>query len=191
MTRRTELWAGRRVALRPVTDQDIGWLYQEAAFGRLGEGGRFGTTKVLTRSEFVQRLEGGSDETLLAFAREDPERRLGLVQLYNYDERDGVGYLAMALTEAEQLRAWPMESILLFVNYLFSSRPLRKLYFQGADSALASYRSLIGRFLTIEAHQVAHQYSAGLLEDVRTLSLTHETWAENQDMAEKVLFGGE
>jgi hypothetical protein len=189
MTSRADLWTGRRVGLRPLNDQDLSWAYDETAHGRFGETWRFGW-RVPRPSDFSSLMQTGSDETLLAFAREEPHRRLGLVQLYKYDERDRIGYVASALTESERMRGWPTEATVLFINYLFSSRPLRKLYFEGTDSALSGYRSLIGRYVGVEVRQVAHHYSNGHLDDVTTMSFNREAWSESREIFERAMFGG-
>lgn len=71
--------------------------------------------------------------------RREDHRPFGLLQFYQFNAESGFGYLSFILDPEFIGQGWPIEALVLFINHLFVSRNLRKLYMETADSSLANY----------------------------------------------------
>jgi len=102
--------------------------------------------------------------------------RIGLLAAYDVDLRNGTACLAAAFEPRVRLRGWPLEALVLFVEHLFRTLPLRKLYAEALTSVSSVVESGLGRFFVEEARFVAHEQVDGRLRDLHVLALFREHW---------------
>ncbi len=169
---------GRRVSLRPPSAPDYEWLYRVATDPETAMRWRF-RGLVPSPELFVDSLWRDVEIQHVVCRRESAET-VGLAQLMRVNMRDGTAHLSFALDKAYLRAGWPLEGLLLFVNYCFSTLPLRKIYFESLDLVVADFESAVGRFLQEEGRLVRHEFFDGQYYDLRILSLFRETWEENR-----------
>jgi RimJ/RimL family protein N-acetyltransferase len=105
----------------------------------------------------------------------------GLAQLTNVMYRHGTGNLLTVLAPPFQRKPWVLEGQALFVEYVFASFPLRKLYGEVAAFNFAQFASGAGRLFTVEGRLQDHEWHFGRYWDVIILSLTRESWLASRN----------
>jgi hypothetical protein len=74
-----------------------------------------------------------------------------MVQLWHHDALSRHAQITAFLSPEAEGRGWPLEGVLLFIDYAFAAFDLRKIYVEALEPELASYRSLVGTLLREEA----------------------------------------
>jgi RimJ/RimL family protein N-acetyltransferase len=82
---------------------------------------------------------------------------LGLVQAWRVDTMSEHCQVTAFLAPEAEGRAWPLEGILLFVDYAFRAFALNKIYVETLETELNSYRSVVGTVLEQEGHFRQHK----------------------------------
>lgn len=160
---------GRHVTLRPVHPDDYGPLYETALFTDAGSLWRL-HGDVPTQERFLQVLLNDARATFAIEANAD-RRLLGMVQLWMYDATSRNGHITAFLHPAARGRGWPLEGMILFVEYVFAAFDLHKLYFESLDEQYDQYRSLVGPILRHEGLLREHKRLFGRWADFHMLAL--------------------
>lgn len=127
---------------------------------------------------FVESLWSG---VLVQFmAREvGTDAAIGTVTCYNADFRNAHAYIAIHIFPELRLRGWPLEGLVLLVNYLFFAFPFIKLYAEVVEPNLESLRGeLLRSVVHREARLRRHSFVAGEYRDRVTLAVYREEWNE-------------
>lgn len=161
--------SGRRTRLQPVRVSDYDFLYDLEAqlqFWRF-----HGSTP--SPEAFVQSLWSGVlANFIVASASGDA---VGLVTAYSPDQANGHALIAVA-AHPSQPPGSLAEGIVLFVNYCFSTWPLRKLYAEAVEYNLHSFRTVADRYCVEEGRLRDHYFLQGRYWDKVTLALYREAW---------------
>jgi hypothetical protein len=163
---------GRHVTLRPLRPDDYGPLHEIALFTDAGSRWRL-HGGIPPFDKFVSLLLDGAPATF-AIEHNDDSRLIGMVQLWNYNAMNHNGHITAFLHPSARGRGWPLEGVLLFVDYVFPVFDLRKLYFESLETEVAQYGSIVGPILRPEALYREHQWAFGRLADCHVLALYRE-----------------
>lgn len=164
----------RRVSLRPVTTSDYDWIYSTSLSEATSY--RWRTRGATPSPEaFVQHLWNAVLCQFILEASETKER-LGLSQCYNADFRNGHAYISVLLAEEFRSRAWPLEGVFRFLDYVFATFGFRKLYFETPGFNIDQFASAIGRYLKEEGRLRDHEIFNGTYHDLYFLALYRDDW---------------
>ncbi len=176
---------GRRVTLRPVQVQHYDWLYGLATSPRAGLLWRLrGNTP--SPDAFVSTLWSGVQSQYL-IEHSGTGTPLGLVQLYNVDGLNGTGYVSFVIGDDDANKGWPLEAFFLFIDGVFRTWALRKIYLETTELSHALFAAGADRFLTEEGRLSKHHYYDGSFYDLIILALYRETWEENRERLAQIL----
>jgi RimJ/RimL family protein N-acetyltransferase len=167
---------GGRVVLRVLSPADHGWLYALATHPSNGYRWRYGGATP-SPEMFVHSLW---DRVLAQFAivQRSTGRPVGLVVAYAPDLHSGHVQVAALLDPSVQRRAWPMEAMFLFVNYLFTNWNLRKVYAESLEFNYLQFASGAGRLFDVEARLRAHHFWNGRYWDKVIGHCSRERWMQ-------------
>lgn len=163
---------GRLVALRPVRDADLAFLF--ALLTDPAVGGRWRFRGAVPRPETFERMlwEGVLAQFVVEGAHDGVAR--GLVSCYGANLNSGTANLAVALLPSATGVGLGTEAFVLFVDYLFATWTLRKCYLEVPAFNLAQFASAIGRYFHLEGVLSAHEYYAGRYFDSAILACWRE-----------------
>lgn len=167
---------GRFARLRPLAQNDYAYLYDLSLSAKNNARWRYrGATPSPER--FVSDLWSG---VLAQFLIETPEprKRAGLVVAYNADMANGTIYLGVLIDNEHHRKAWPMEGIMLFVDYLFRNWTFRKVYAETTEFSAAHFSSGAKALFEEEGRLREHQYFQGRYWDYIYYALTRQRWEE-------------
>ena len=174
---RAVLLEGKYARLRPLAQNDYAYLYELSLSAENNARWRYrGSTPSPER--FVGDLWSGVQAQFIVETPE-PRKRAGLVVAYNADLANGTVYLGTLIDNEHHRKAWPMEGILLFVDYLFQNWTFRKIYAETTEFSAARFSSGAGKLFTEEGRLKQHQYFQGRYWDYLTYALTREQWEQN------------
>lgn len=163
-----------RVALRPVHEHDLTFLYDLSTSGDTAWRWRQrGTTP--SPQVFADQLFAGVLTQFIIVDRKD-ERRLGLVVAYRAEHRNGHAYLGIVVRPDCERRGLAFEALALFIDYLFRLWNFRKLYAEGPEFAFAQFGSAFSRYLEEEGRLQEHYYHDGRYWSYITAALYRERW---------------
>lgn len=167
-----------RVELRPPLPGDLEWLYAAACDPSVGLTWRLmGSIPSIER--FSSVLWAGVECQFVLWSKETVQR-LGLVQMIRYDPRSATAHLSFFLAASHQDLGWPLEGVLLFVDYVFRVYPLRKLYLESLRPAFDQFASAVGRHLEVEGILRDHDVFDGRFVDLLITSTTPSRWADSR-----------
>lgn len=167
---------GRRVYLRAISTEDYDWLYQlEASPERLPWYRHAGVSPPPER--FADSLWAGVIAQF-AIASRATDTPIGVVAAYRYDARNGHARLAGVLRPDFERRGWPLEGFSLFLDYVFETFPIRKLYGEVAAPNAEAFRSSFGSTCVQEGTLKGHQYMMGSYVDTHVVAIWRETWLQ-------------
>lgn len=167
---------GKFARLRPVSQKDYGYLYDLGLSAQNNARWRYrGTTPSPDR--FVADLWSG---VLAQFLVESPEprRQAGLVVAYNTDLANGTVFLAVLIDNAFHRKVWPLEGVMLFVDYLFRNWAIRKVYAEAPEFSASHFSSGAQELFEEEGRFREHQFFQGRYWDYIYYSLTRKRWEE-------------
>lgn len=95
---------------------------------------------------------------------------------YNPDMANGTVYLAALIDNKYHRKVWPMEGILMFVDYLFKNWNFRKIYAETPEFSASQFASGAGSLFVEEGRLSQHQFHQGKYWDYITYALTRERW---------------
>lgn len=160
---------GRYTRVRPVTPDDYGWLFEVAVLTDAGSRWRL-HGDVPTFDAFISGLLQQSPATCV-IERLSGGDRLGMVQLFQHQPISRHAQLTAFLDPSAEGLGWPLEGVLLFVDYAFAAFDLRKLYLESLTTEVAQFESLVGDVLREEGRLVGHRYVFGQYVDCHILAL--------------------
>jgi RimJ/RimL family protein N-acetyltransferase len=169
---------GRRVMLRPIAVTDHAWLYGLSTHEQVGFRWRYrGATP--SPDVFVRTLW---EQILAQFvvARRSTNEVVGLVAAYAADLHDRHVQVAAILDPRVHTRGWPLEAMVLFVNYLFTNWDFRKVYAEAVEFNYRQFASGAGRLFSVEAQLRGHHYWNGAFWDQVIGSCTREEWEQSR-----------
>lgn len=169
---------GRRVALEPVVGVNL-----EFARGLLADpaiSARFRFANVMPGPPEIDRVLSERVTSQAVLRRRSNGDFLGLAQLTNANYRHGTANLSMVVHPTFQRRPWVLEGGALFIEYVFSSFPLRKLYAEAVAFNLEQFSSVTNLLFSLEGRLVEHEWHYGRYWDVSILSLTRERWTSSR-----------
>ena len=164
--------------MKPTEPNDYSWLYGLATSPETGVRWRFRGT-IPSPEQFVSLLWREVEVQFVLWGRADA-RRLGLVQLIRYANKDGHAGVSFILDPTAQKSGWAIEGMILFINYVFTTMPIRKLYFESLEFSVNDYSSAIGAFLQDEGTLREHEYFNEKFLDLHISALYRKTWLENR-----------
>jgi RimJ/RimL family protein N-acetyltransferase len=103
---------------------------------------------------------------------------IGLVTAYSADMRNQHASIAVLFSPEYAGSGWVVESLVLFIDYLFDVFPLRKLYFETLEFVYPSFASGEDRFFTIEGRLEAHEFHRGRYWDKLIGAIYRDGWPE-------------
>jgi Acetyltransferase (GNAT) domain len=117
----------------------------------------------------------------IAFAvvRRDTSATVGLVQAVDPDLRSGTTDVGVAIVPEMWRAGWPLEGVVLFVDYLIRGVGFRKLYFSMPGGLAAQRGHLLRRWLTLEC-TLRDQIAVGDgYDDLVIFGLHRDSWDES------------
>lgn len=102
--------------------------------------------------------------------------RIGVISVHDADLREGTAFLELAFEPRVRGQGWPLEAVVLFIDHVFRTWQLRKLYAEVIGDVSDKIGSGVGRFFVEEGRFVAHEHVDGKLCDLRVLSFFREHW---------------
>lgn len=105
---------------------------------------------------------------------------VGLVSARNASLANGFAYLSALLHPRLQGQGWPAEGLVLFVDFLFRTFDLRKLYCEVIEPNLPQFESAIGRLLVEEGRLRAHEWCQGEWVDLVILGLYRDVFEDSR-----------
>jgi len=174
---RAVILEGEFARLRPLGQNDYAYLYDLSLSAKNNARWRYrGATPSPER--FVADLWSG---VLAQFLVESPEprKRAGLLVAYNADLANGTVYLGVLIDNAHHRKVWPLEGVMLFVDYLFQNWTFRKVYAETTEFSAAHFSSGAKTLFEEEGRFREHQYFQGRYWDYIYYSLTRKRWEEH------------
>jgi len=171
---------GKYARLRPLAQNDYAYLYDLSLSEQNNARWRYrGSTP--SPEQFVTDLWSGVQAQFIIETPE-PRTRAGLVVAYNADQANGTVYLAALIDNAYHRKVWPLEGVLLFVDYLFQNWNFRKVYAETPEFSAMHFASGTGKFFEEEGRLRQHQFFQGRYWDYIIYALRREHW-ENSGRA--------
>jgi RimJ/RimL family protein N-acetyltransferase len=109
---------------------------------------------------------------------DDRARRVGNVVAYRADFKNGTVYMAMIIEPCSNRAFIANDTVLLFVNYLLTCWPIRKIYGEVSERNLAQFKGALGRTILEEGRLKEHDYYNGKYWDFLVVALYRATWLE-------------
>jgi RimJ/RimL family protein N-acetyltransferase len=177
---------GKYARLRPLAQNDYAYFYDLSLSAQNNARWRYrGSTPSPER--FVTDLWNGV-QAQFVIETPEPRTRAGLVVAYNADLANGTVYLAALIDNKYHRQVWPMEGVLLFVNYLWQNWNFRKIYAETPEFSASQFSSGAGKYFVEEGRLREHQFFQGRYWDYIIYSMTRELWQE-KGIAELQKFG--
>lgn len=168
-----------RVVLRPVSPADYPVLMREELAGP--ESVLFRHRGVTPSPEqFVSKLWDGVQSQYLIC---EPFRGIpaGLVLSYHPDYRNQTAHLASIVFASHRRATWPHEGTALFIDHLFDTFPVRKLYAEVLDANYAQFASIPAGLFVEEGRLRNHEWVAGEWADLAILALYRDAWVAHRE----------
>ncbi|HEY0638399.1 MAG TPA: hypothetical protein VGD67_12195 [Pseudonocardiaceae bacterium] len=165
-----------RVRLRALTPHDLDWL-------RAAETDEFLAFRWRLRgahpnpADYLDQLWNGA---LALFVVERADGPIGIVSAYQADHRNGHCRVAAARLSADEAGDGSfLAGLALFLEYLFTGWPLRKVYLETPEFTLPQFASAVDRgILRVEARLEEFMFLADRYWDVLFLSASRSSWTE-------------
>lgn len=165
---------GQRVELRPVVPEDYPYLFSLSLDPRICFRWRLRNTTPSFEG-FVAGLFQGILAQFLVVERSTGERS-GLISVYNVDFKNDIGYLAMVLDPRIHGTPMTVEALSLFMNYVFTSWPLRKVYAETTELSYPQFEGGKGRLFELEGVYPEHEYYDGRYWCMYMLAFYRTRW---------------
>jgi RimJ/RimL family protein N-acetyltransferase len=166
---------GRHTCVRPALPSDYDWLYQIAVLTPAGSRWRL-HGEVPNMEQFIQFVYQGSKITSIVENLDG--RRLGMVQAWNADPMARHSQITAFLSPEAEGKGWPLEGLLMFVDYAFRAFNLRKIYIETLETELRYYKSLVGAVMHEEGRFRGHKYVFGEWIDCYMLAIYRNDFKE-------------
>jgi RimJ/RimL family protein N-acetyltransferase len=151
-------------------EEIFSWLGQDnvGALWRFNQG-------LPTREQFVVELWRGMNEQAVVFFGDDPTP-VGLVSSYGVNRRNQICFVAVMSSPKMMRSGLAIGGLALFMDRLFTTWPLRKIYADVADYNLHSYRGVLSHIAEVEATLRDYLWWDGGLHDRMTIKFERERW---------------
>lgn len=170
---------GTRVGLRAVTQQDYPFLFALDTDPATSWMWRYrGATP--PPEEWVRRLWDRVATQYLVLDRPGTER-LGIVVCHELDLRSSHAQVSAAFRADLHGHGWPLEGLELFVDYLFTIYPLRRIYFDVREPNLRMFASGVGGLVTQHARIPEHELMRGRYVDRFILTIERAAWEARRE----------
>lgn len=167
---------GRKVALRPLTPDDYGFVYQLATGpDALVRWRHRGSTP--PPEQYPQTLWQGVLTQFLAFRAEDGVP-IGVVSAYNADFRNQCVSIAVLIAPPFEGRGWAMEAVFLLIDMLFQTWNFRKIYIESLEFNVSSFWSGAGRLFQVEGCLRDHEFHDGRYWHMYLLAIYRDEWIQ-------------
>jgi hypothetical protein len=105
-------------------------------------------------------------------------RPIGIVLAYNPNFQDQYAYVAAASFDSQTRSPVMMLGFGMFINYVFTCWPFRKLYLETSEYNWDQFASGEGRYFEVEARLRDHLFFGGRYWDQLTLGMYRSTWLD-------------
>lgn len=129
---------------------------------------------------FVHGLWAGVFAQFLVVMRID-NTPIGVVAGYGADYRNGFARVAAVCDPMYEKRGWPVEGWHLFLDYVFASMPLRKLYADVLEFNASLFSAGLLKDFEVEGRLTKHEYLDGQYWDLFVLGLTRDRWSSRAE----------
>jgi RimJ/RimL family protein N-acetyltransferase len=170
---------GRHVVLRQIVREDYRYLRAAELSGELGVRWRFRGSSV-SPEQWAQNLWQGILAQFIVQRAADAAP-VGLVMAYRPNFQDGHAWLAAESFAAKPRSPLMVFGVALFVDYVFKSWDLHKLYLEVAAYNLPQFESGVGRLLEVEGRLRDHYWYDGHRWDQVLLALYRSRWLDERE----------
>jgi RimJ/RimL family protein N-acetyltransferase len=166
---------GRHVIVRPAVPVDYDFLYATAILTPAGGKWRL-LGELPPFDQFLGIVFQGAKATSVVCSVED-QRLLGMVQIWNHDPLSRNAHVTTFFHPKDHGKGWPMEGLLLFVDFAFRAYDLKKIYVEVNDGGYDVYKALVDTGILIEEGCLkGHRYVMGEWQDCHILALYRDTF---------------
>lgn len=172
-------WNGRRTYLRPVAVSDAGWLHELAA----GPAGIRWRLAGLTANpgSLTHAIWEDAPVQVVACAQYD-DSCFGLIQIFGLDHTAQRASVAVIFKEEVWNAGWPLEALVLLIDWAFVSLGLRRIYFEMPDSVVQRLGGAVGWL--VEAGRLRrHVRFGGEVQDLHIFYLASDGY--DRDLVER------
>lgn len=170
----------KRLLLRPVMTEDYHKLYAMAA--EPDSGWRWNGLPPGPEN-FQSSLWNNISDQRTIVSKRDGEI-VGLASAYALNLQHGHCYIQALLVEGHRAIGWPLEAIVVFIDHIFRSFNIRKIYGETSEKRFENFRSSVTFGAREEARLKDHLYHMGEYQDAIILGVTREAFYKN---AERIL----
>jgi hypothetical protein len=165
---------GVHAHLRPVTPRDYELIQALELSTELAFRWRFrGSTP--SPEQWAQTLWRGVIAQYLVVSP-GQQQPIGLVLAYNANFQDQYAYVAVARFESQTRSPVMILGFGIFIHYVFTCWPFRKLYLESSQYNYDQFASGMGRYFEVEARLRDHSFFGGQYWDQLTLAIYREPW---------------
>lgn len=167
---------GEYVGLRPIVgaDYDLIFAWETSPEALLVYRHRGDT---VAPEQFAERLWSGVVAQFMIYALRD-SMSLGLCAAYGADFRNGHIQIASLLAPEYRDRGWPLEGVVLFIEYLFHAYPVGKIYAEALEINAKTFGHGISAAFDLEGRLVGHDYIGGRHVDRLLFALHRDRYFE-------------
>jgi hypothetical protein len=165
---------GRRVRLERLAPRHIDALYEFATQDQVAGGWPL-MGETMSPVEFFGYL-WSLGPIQFAAVRRDAGVPVGLVQGIDEDARNGTIAMGFFLDPELWASGWPLEAVVLFLEYLLQGRGYRKVYVHLPASLLGKLGGALGTWLDEECVLHRHVRVGDDYEDVSVFSVSRHKW---------------
>lgn len=165
---------GERVRLRPLDPSDYGQLFWIEQDPTLPMGLRRFTDSI-PPEQFGDAI--WADTTCqFAIVSTADATLVGTVALSGVDLRLGFGRVRIVVRPDLLDAGWPMEALGMFLDHVFVTYPLRKLYLEVAESVYGLFSGGADQVFFVEGQLVQHLWCDGGWQDLIMMAFHREHW---------------
>jgi len=115
---------------------------------------------------------------------------IGTIYSYNFQKADGYAFITLFISPENQMRGYGPEALALFINYLFKSYSLYKIYLEVYSYNYLSISSLVKGGFHLEGCFKNHRFFKGERYDLIRFSLYLEDLLKIENFLTKLIKGG-
>jgi hypothetical protein len=119
------------------------------------------------------------------------DQPIGIVCAYGAELAHGYAYLAVADFRSAERAPLFFDGIAMFIDYLFTTWPLRKLYFESLEFNAEQFASVFVKLFDIEGTLRDHEFFDGRYWDLVVGALYRESWESNGTRFRRMAFGSD
>ncbi|MCP4307566.1 MAG: GNAT family N-acetyltransferase [bacterium] len=101
---------------------------------------------------------------------------VGHVQTFDVDPRSKTASVGFFIDSLLWNAGWPIEGLVLYLNYVLDAFGYRKLYFHVPEYHIHLFDGAVGRWLVEEGRMRSHLFADGGYHDQIVLALTADRW---------------